>query len=207
MKPVKTGQIPNTNIYAIKDFIVNVYLIKTDTGYIMIDAGLNAQKIKNSIEEAGINISDVKWIFLTHSDGDHTAALALFPNAVIHMSKNEFPLINGTMKRTFWRGNSLPSGVNIDKIVPLSNGQVLSFDGIKVECILAQGHTIGSMMYLVDATYLFTGDVFKIKNGKTLVHPFTMDVNLSKKTIEKLRETVKKSHLVLTSHYGIHNNN
>ena len=204
MRPAETGQIPDTNIYAVKNFGNSVYLIKTDSGYIMIDAGLITKTIENSLKEADINVNDVKWIFLTHSDGDHTASLTLFPNANIYMSNDEFPLINGTMKRNFLGANIMPAGINIDKIIPLSNGQEFLFDGTKIKCILAQGHTIGSMMYLVDDRYLFTGDAFKIKKGNMYVHPYSMDVNLSKKTVERFRETVKNSQIVLTAHYGIH---
>jgi len=204
--PVETGQIPNTNIYVIKDFGNNVYLVNTGNGYIMFDAGLNAKNIENAIKELNINLNDVKWIFLSHSDGDHLAALTLFPNAEIYMSKDEILLINGTVKRSFLGYNSLPNGINIDRIIPLSNGQELIFNETKVKCILAQGHTIGSMLYLVDDKYLFTGDAFKIKNGNISVHPYTVDKKLSKKTIEQLEDTINNAIIVLTSHYGIHNN-
>jgi hypothetical protein len=61
------------------------------------------------------------------------------------------------------------------------------------------------MVYLVDSTFLFTGDVVKIKNGKKSVHPYRMDSGLSKKTLEQLNENLSNS-LILTSHYGLHYN-
>ena len=173
----------------------------------MIDAGLNMKNIENSLKEENINTNDVKWIFLTHSDGDHVAGLSLFPNATIYMSKEELSLINGTMKRTFLGGNTMPSGVDINKIITLSNGQELLFGGIKVKCILAPGHTIGSMLYLIDDRYLFTGDAFKVKDKNISVHPYTMDKKLSKETIEKLRGTITDSQMVITAHYGHYGNN
>jgi len=206
MNPVKTGQIPGTNIYAVKNAIVTVYLIKTDSGYILVDAGSNAAQLENSLRKAGINIDDVKWILLTHSDSDHTAALTLFPNAAIHMSKDELPLINGTMKRAFFGGNKLPSEINIEKITLLTDGQELLFGGANVKCISAPGHTDGSMLYLADNRYLFTGDVFMIGNGKIGVHPFAKSRELNRKTIERLSETIDGASIVLTSHYGYMNN-
>jgi len=207
MNPVKTGQIPGADMYAVKNAINTVYLIKTDNGYILVDAGSNVNQLGNSLGEAGINNSDVKWILLTHSDSDHVTALTLFPNANIYMSKDELPLINGTVRRNIFGGNKLPSGIDIDKISLLSNGQELLFGGVKVECILAPGHTNGSMMYLAANRYLFTGDAFMINNGKIAVHPFTMDPELSKKTIEQLRGTIENSSFVFTSHYGLIKNN
>jgi glyoxylase-like metal-dependent hydrolase (beta-lactamase superfamily II) len=159
------------------------------------------------LDGAGINIDDVKWILLTHSDSDHTAALNLFPNAVIHMSKDELPLINGTVKRNIFGGNKMPPGIDIDKISLLSDGQELSFDGIKVKCISAPGHTIGSMLYLVDNRYLFTGDALMVSNGKIGVQPFSMDSELNRKTIERLKETIDGDSIVFTSHSGLMKNN
>ena len=207
MTTAETGAFSNTSIYIIKDNIgVNVYLIKTDNGYIMIDAGLNVKNIDNSLNEANINSNDIKWIFLTHSDGDHIAALTLFPNAEIYMSKDEFKLIDGTMKRNFLGGNNIPSSVNINNIMQLSNRQILLINGIKIECILAPGHTIGSMLFLIDDKYLFTGDTIKIKNGNMSIHPYSMDKNLAKATIDQIREIIGDDYIIFTSHYGIHNN-
>jgi glyoxylase-like metal-dependent hydrolase (beta-lactamase superfamily II) len=207
MKPVKTGLIPDTDIYAIRNAIVTVYLIKTDSGYILVDAGLNLAKLKNSLREAGINIDDVKWVLLTHSDSDHTAALTLFPGAAIHMGKDELPLVNGTVKRNIFGGNKMPPGIDVDKIILLSDGQELSFGGIKVKCISAPGHTNGSMLYLVDNRYLFAGDALMINNGNIGVQPFAMDKELNWKTIESLRGTIDSVYIVLTSHYGLMKNN
>jgi len=206
-RPPEAGQILNTDIYVVEDFGNSLFLIKTDNGYIMIDAGLNVKKIENYFNKEKINFNDVKWIFLTHSDGDHVAGLTLFPNANIYMSKEELPLINGTIKRSFLGYISLPDGINIDRIIPLSNGQELIFNKTKVKCIAAPGHTIGSMLYLVDDKYLFTGDAFKIKNGKINVHPYAMDANLSGKTIEEISGIVNNSQIVITSHYGLRYNN
>lgn len=200
------GQIHNTNIYVAKD-MAGVFLIKANDGYIMIDAGMSKKNIEKSLKDANMGTNEVKWIFLTHSDGDHVGALTLFPNANIYMSKDEIPLVNGSVKRSFMGYTSLPDGISIDRIIPLSNGQELLLNGTKVKCISAPGHTIGSMLYLIDESYLFTGDAFKIKNGNITVHPYTMDKNLSKKTIEQLKETISKSKIVITSHYGMHYNN
>ena len=203
MGPVKTGQIPGTDIYAVRNAIVTVYLIKTDSGYMLIDAGLNGNRLKASLEELGVNVNDVKWVLLTHSDSDHTAALAMFPNAAIHMGKDELPLINGTMKRAFFGGNKMPPGIDINKINLLSDGQELLFGGTRVKCISAPGHTNGSMLYMIGNGELFTGDAFIIDNGKIGVHPFAKDKELSRKTIERLRETIDRSYIVFTSHYGL----
>jgi len=204
MKPAETGQVPGTNIYIVKNKIGAVFFIKTDSGYIMIDSVSDINTLKTSLEENKISINDVKWIFLTHSDYDHVAGLALFPNADIFMSEDELQLIDGTSKRSPFGGNKMPSGADIGKIILLQDGQEFLFNATQIKSIKTPGHTNGSMAYLVDGQYLFTGDAFKIKNVNISVHPYTMDKNLAKKTIEQLTETISNSSIVLTSHYGLY---
>jgi glyoxylase-like metal-dependent hydrolase (beta-lactamase superfamily II) len=202
MVPAPTGGIPNTNIYAVRNVSNSVNFIKTDSGYIMVDAGSNPKKMEKSLKETGLDPNNVKWILLTHSDYDHVGLLTLFPNAVIYMSEDELPLIDGKVKRNATGYNSLPSGIDINKIVLLSEGRELLFSGVKVECIKAPGHTNGSMAYLMDGKYLFSGDAFKVVNGVTGVHPYTMDEEIAEKSINKLKEISAKCSLILTAHYG-----
>jgi glyoxylase-like metal-dependent hydrolase (beta-lactamase superfamily II) len=202
MSPAKTGAILETNIYAIRNMANAVYFLQTDSGYIMVDAGSTAKDIGTAMADNNIPLESVKWILLTHSDYDHVAALPLFPHAKIYMSEDEIPLINGTLKRNASGGNSLPVG--IDRIDFLRDGQELDLDGCSVKTIKAPGHTIGSAVYLVDDTYLFTGDTFRYRDGKASVHPFSMDAETSKQTMEALADTITKSSLVLTAHYGYH---
>jgi glyoxylase-like metal-dependent hydrolase (beta-lactamase superfamily II) len=201
---VRTGQIQNTNIYAIrsgigKELFSNAFLIDTNNGYILIDAGGNMADFEASLSAIGIHANDVKWIFLTHSDRDHIAALPLFPNAQVHMSEDEILLLNGTIprhpSRTHSRYNSIPDGIDIEKIILLSDDQELFFNGVSIKAIKAPGHTHGSMVYLADNRYLFTGDVFSVTNGRIGVHT---------SATERLRETVNNSSIVFTSHWGFH---
>ena len=202
MASVKAGKIQNTNVTVVNAMSA-VYFIKTESGYIMIDAGLSAKSLAQSMKEASINPGEVKWIFLTHSDGDHVGGLTLFPYAEIHISEDEFPLLNGEKKRSVFGGNKMPSGIDINNFILLHGGQELLLDGIKINCIKAPGHTPGSMVFLADGKYLFTGDVLKIKDGAESVHPYSMDKALSKKTIQQLKEIINGSSIIFTSHYGV----
>ena len=203
MNPAETGQIRNTNIYAVRDGFVTVYFVKTDNGYIMFDAGRNIEKLKAVLKKTEINADNVRLIFFTHSHYDHVSGLTLFPNAKTYMCKDELPLLNKRIKREMYKKNNSSQGIDITKIIPLSNNEEVLFYQTKIKCLAAPGHTIGSMVYLVNEQYLITGDAFCIKDRNVDVHLATKDKKLAKETIERLKETINKSSIVLTSHFGI----
>jgi glyoxylase-like metal-dependent hydrolase (beta-lactamase superfamily II) len=202
MRPAETGVIPGTSITAVKNNRNAVFFVDTGNGYIMIDAGSNAESLKTITEALRIAAEEVKWIFLTHSDYDHVEALPLFPNAEVYMNAAELPLLNGIVKRNAFGGNSLPDGIHASGINRLVDGEVFSLGDTKIECVNSPGHTIGSMSYLVDGKYLFTGDAFMVNFESISVHPFTMDRELAEQSIGKLEEIVSACELVLTAHYG-----
>ncbi|MCL1794222.1 MAG: MBL fold metallo-hydrolase [Oscillospiraceae bacterium] len=205
MKPAKSGEIFETGIYAIQNQRNCLYVIKASDGYIAIDAGSNANTAKKRLAEFEIGLPEVKSVFLTHSDYDHTAALAIFARAKIYMGEDEAQMIDGTAKRSPLLGyNALPGGMAPGSAGLVGDGQKLSLGDRAIECIKAPGHTPGSMAYLVDGKYLFTGDAFGLGSGGPQIHPFTMDKKTAGESIEKLGETMKGSEIVLTSHYGLY---
>lgn len=208
MKPAESGKIPGTGIYAIKNQRNCLYLIESDDGYIMIDAGSNVKTVKQKLSEFEIDQSDVKSVFLTHSDYDHTAALALFTNAQIYMSEDELQMIDDRVKRSSILGyNALPNGISSDSIVLLADKQKLILGGCTIECIKSPGHTLGSMVYLLDGKYLFTGDAFSVIKGAAEVHSFTMDREIAGISIKNLDGVIRRSKMVITSHYGFYMSN
>ena len=202
MSPAKTGRIADTGIIAVNNGMCNVFLIESNDGYALIDAGVNMKLLETSLADLGILPSDIKHIFLTHSDGDHVAALPLFAGAEIYMSENEMQMIDGRTNRNGGSSNSLPAGTDESSVVPLKDGQEVKVGDRVIRGVNAPGHTPGSMLYIADDSYLFTGDAFIINDNKLGVHPFTMDAEKSKETIERLYGEITGTELTFTAHYG-----
>ena len=97
---------------------------------------------------------------------------------------------------------SLPEGINRDSITLLKDREILNLLNHQVLCMKAPGHTTGSMMFLLDGMYLFTGDALRVSWKKLGVHPFSMDEDTAFKTILIMEEIITGSNLVLTAHYG-----
>ena len=202
MTPAATGEIPGTNIFAVNNSLNALYFIDTDEGYIVVDAGSDTKAVAQTLTETGIAPSDVKYVLLTHSDYDHVASLPLFGNAQIYMCEDEMQVLDGTTKRNFYSSNSLPDDILLGNITLLEDGQDLELGGHSVECIKVPGHTTGSMAYLLDGQYLFTGDALKVADGEMDIHPFTMDKETAKNSIDRINEIKNESELMLTAHYG-----
>lgn len=207
MKPTETGEISDTGIYSVMNRVNNMFFIKSDDGYIVIDAGSDSESVKESLEQISIDPLEVKYVLLTHSDYDHTGSLTLFPNAQIYIGKDELNMVDGSVKRNMFSKNSLPDGISSDSLNLIENNQELVFGGITVECIEMPGHTPGSIAYLIGSQYLFTGDAFKVNNKTLGIHPFTMDKNKSKESTRKIYESRNNYQYILTSHYGYYNSN
>jgi glyoxylase-like metal-dependent hydrolase (beta-lactamase superfamily II) len=89
----------------------------------------------------------------------------------------------------------------------LKENEVVNVGGIKVECFLVPGHTWGHMVYLVDDSYLFTGDTiwFGADGGYSFIGTLAEDNRLSVQSLEKLEKNLlarKKNIKVITGHTG-----
>lgn len=198
MTPLNTGMV-TANIYAIQDDYVNVYLIRSDSGYILIDAGKDQDAIKAGLDELMIDASEIIAIFLTHSDADHVAAIPISPGARLYLSKHEEQMINGETSRFFIFGNNLNSkNYNL-----LEDSQVIQFPGLTIKAIHTPGHTPGAMCYLANEKYLFTGDILKLENGKVeeFHHFINMDTETDILSINKISQ-LKEVEYIFTAHYG-----
>ncbi len=207
MKPVATGVITNTEVLAVKDRMGTMYAIQSDEGYILIDAGSDVKALEKTLQQENISTEIVKSIFLTHSDADHVAAVSLFLNASVYMSEDELQMVNGEIKQGKNNSNSILNSIGLNNIMLLEDEQEVTIGEHTIKGIKAPGHTTGSMAYLVDKDYLFTGDCFRVSNNKLLTHPFTRDEQLSEVSIRRLYDIIGSTKLTFTTHYGYYKSN
>jgi glyoxylase-like metal-dependent hydrolase (beta-lactamase superfamily II) len=79
---------------------VNIYLIRTNDGYISIDTGWDSppsvQSLEEQLAEIGAVLSDIKQIIITHCHIDHLGMIAKLKklnNAIIYINEKELELI------------------------------------------------------------------------------------------------------------------
>lgn len=199
MTPAETGKISEHG-YVIKDDFVNMYLIKDSIGYIAIDAGKGIENVKKGLQELNINADEVIAVLLTHSDMDHVAALPLFKNAKLYMAKEEVNMLNGKKQKIPFVNNKMSR----NDYILLEDKQTITIGSHKINCILTEGHTSGSMCFQVNDKYLFVGDMLSLHNGKlgNSVKFFDLDHKTAHKSIAKIAN-IPNVEYILTSHWGI----
>jgi glyoxylase-like metal-dependent hydrolase (beta-lactamase superfamily II) len=198
LSPVETREIA-PGVYAVKDSYVNLFLMKNNDTYIAFDAGNNEKQVLEELLKLKIDPKTVVAVFLTHSDVDHIAALALFENAVIYLPKTEEPMANGQISRFLFMKNQLAHPHEL-----VEDNQILTISGLEIKGISTPGHTPGSMSFLVNETHLFTGDTMGIKNGEVTQFNdlFNMDTRCQRKSITRLAALPGVDY-IFTAHYGI----
>lgn len=202
MTPLETAELA-PGIFTLKDAFVNMYLIRDDSTYIAIDAGNSTQGIAAEMAKLGIAASQVKAVFLTHTDGDHVGALALFSQAKIYLSAQEEQMIDGTKARFLFFKNRIALA---DKGL-VDDQQTLLIGNVRIKGLLTPGHTPGSMCYQVNDSCLFTGDALSLKGG--YMDKFNTVFNMDTERAMQSMAGLKNLHdiaWVFTAHYGLSQN-
>ena len=202
MHVIETKEVVQ-NVFAVNNGFVNMFLVKDSDDYIAIDAGADANVIKEELKKLNIDTAKVVAVFLTHSDGDHTAALSTFSNAKIYLSRDEEQMINGKTAKMMFKHNS----ISRKDYTLLDDGQKIFIGKIQIACISTPGHTPGSMSYLVNDKFLFVGDAFGLKDGR-VDKPnsfFSMDMPTAIKSFGKINN-LPTAEYIFTAHTGYTDN-
>jgi glyoxylase-like metal-dependent hydrolase (beta-lactamase superfamily II) len=198
LAPMETGKVAD-NIFVVGDGFANMFIVQDSAQYIVIDCGMYPEIVAEQMEKLGINPDEAVAVFLTHSDADHVNALNLFDKAKLYMSKEEEQMINGNKSKNIWFDNSI---IRTDYIL-LKDREAVHIGNLKIEGILAPGHTSGMMAYLVNDKYLFTGDIVSLKDGRIAPIPaiFNMDTKQAVKSMEIIRH-IPAAEYIFTAHWG-----
>ena len=211
-KPLNTGFIDD-RVSCIREYVANIYFYTKDNHTIMIDAGYNYDRLAEKMQWLNINPKQIKEILVTHQDTDHVGAIEkgsdeLFSDATIYIGKVENEYLEGHKHRkVFWGLTTLPQVVIDNKKVLIEDGQVFYIGNIKVEAILVPGHTWGHLVYLIDDSYLFTGDTiwFGADGGYAFLNTLAEDRKLQCQSLQRLKEILEKRNLqlkIITGHTG-----
>ncbi len=211
-KPLNTGRIDD-HVACVREWIANIFFYTKNKTTIMIDAGYNYERLAEKMRWLDIVPSDIHDILITHQDTDHVGAVerdsdGLFKNAKLYISEIENQYMTGQKRRRVIFGlYKLPMVKCDNERKLLRDGNVFYIDDIKVETILVPGHTWGHMVYLIDDSYLFTGDTiwFGADGGYSFINSLAEDNELAKRSLVKLENLLRSRGIrpkVITGHTG-----
>jgi hydroxyacylglutathione hydrolase len=198
LRPIPTAMV-TAGVYAVQDGTVNLFLVNDGDDCVVIDAGNDIKSVEKGMRSLNFDPAKVKAVFLTHTDGDHVAALRLFRNAKVYISVLEEQMLNGKTHRFFIFNNKIDTPYE-----KIDDSQTVTIGKIAVKGIMTPGHTPGSICYLVNGQYLFTGDTLSLRNNEVQRFNdfFNMDSKTEEKSIRNLAH-VTGVRLILTAHYGV----
>ena len=181
---------------------VNCYLIKTDTGYLLIDTGCTKRRtdLVKELESAGCQPGNLQVIVLTHGDSDHCGNAAYLREkfgARILMHPDDSGMVErGNM---YWNRNK--SNILIRTIAPIlfrfgkserfkpdsyvEDGEDLSENGFDARVFHIPGHSKGSIGILTSEGELFCGDLLENKH-KPKVNSMMDNLTTADTSVEKL---------------------
>lgn len=162
---------------------VNVYLVREDDGFTLVDTGMagSAKAILNAAKQLG---GQIKRIALTHAHGDHVGSLdalhALIPDAEVMISARDARFLTGDKSLDADEPQTPPKGWFI-KVKTTPTRLLQPGDKVgSLEVIASPGHTPGHVAYWDSRDgVLLAGDAYTTKistsTGGTLrlLFPFT----------------------------------
>lgn len=170
---------------------INIYLIVGKYCY-LVDSGVTGSEkiIEEYLESINRKMTDIKGIFLTHSHPDHAGAAAEIKRqsgCKVYAPLPEIPWIEDIQKQYEERPipnffTLLSESVKVDQ--PLMDGDVIELEeGNKIYALATQGHSHGSMSYILNNELVFTGDAIPVANDL----PIFVDFKETMKSLDKLQ--------------------
>lgn len=211
-KPLNTGWIDD-HVASVREYVANVFFYTKGGCTIMIDAGYSYPRLAEKMSWLDLDPAQIQDILITHQDTDHVGAVeadadGLFRNAKLYIGEIENRYLTGEVHRKVFHGlYTLPQVTIPNEKMLLADGQVLDFDGIKVETFLVPGHTWGHLVFLVDDAYLFTGDAiwFGADGGKSFLNVLAESNKVAVESLSALKARLDACGLkpaVITGHTG-----
>jgi hydroxyacylglutathione hydrolase len=183
--------------------IANCYLVKTGTGFILIDTGMSFGRgtLVKTLEKAGCKPGNLNLVVITHADFDHTGNCAYLRKKYgtkIAIHRNESPavetgrmLLNRKRKQSFFNRTMmyLMGFLIFRRFKPdiyLEDGESLSAYGLDARVYHFPGHSQGSIGVLTEEGDLFCGDLLVNGNGPE-TSSFYDDTEQLKQSVARLK--------------------
>jgi hydroxyacylglutathione hydrolase len=175
VEKIMTSEITTINLGGLLGLGANCYLIRTESGFILIDTGYSPKRavLEKGLVSAGCVPGNLKLIILTHGHGDHTGNCAYLHRTyaapiamhrgdakIIEQEETSQPLFDRIIIAAMASIFGLGKGESFTPDIFLEDGDTLSEYGLDAHVFSLPGHSDGSIGILSVSGDLFCGDVF-----------------------------------------------
>jgi len=185
---------------------VNAYLVKTDTGFVLIDTGMagNRATLERELRDAGCGPGDLRLILITHGDPDHSgnasylrakygAKIAMHKSEAAAVERGNMFLSRGRLSPLRRMMKPLMSLFRLrkrDRFTPdlfLEDGDRLTEYGLDATILHVPGHSAGSIAVLTDEGAFFSGDFLENRTRPSIA-TLVDDAEALKTSFERVKK-------------------
>ena len=186
---------------------VNCYLVKTTTGFILVDTGSpnKCKELEKKLEQYGCNSENLNLIVLTHGDFDHSGNAAYIKkkyNSKIAMHPEDSQIVErGDMFLNRKKGNFFQSWMvktlfgfgkpqRFKPDLEINDGFDLTEYGLNAKVIYIPGHSKGSIGIITADGKLICGDLLEniAKTDNPKINRLMDDLATANKSIDILKK-------------------
>ena len=191
-----------TKIYPINLRFANAYLIATQDGLTLVDAGMpgDEKQIIHQIQSLGDN--NLKLIFITHAHLEHygsAAALKRITGAQIAIHEYDVDsMANGSTELGETKGRGRLTKMILSIMLPLVPVEGLQADivikdqdelqayGLNASAIHTPGHTAGSSSLFLNNRHIFVGDLVSTNGSPHIQRYYANDWSQIPKSLSRI---------------------
>ena len=145
------------NLYYVGDRKVCMHLLDTEEGLILFDCGYGhtTDMIEGSIRKLGFDPADLKYIVVTHGHFDHFGSgnvLRQRYGCKVLLSGVDTRLLQERPDRALVHLGPCPEDEICWPDVLLEDGDEIVLGSMRIRCVLAPGHTYGTMAFFFPVT-------------------------------------------------------
>jgi glyoxylase-like metal-dependent hydrolase (beta-lactamase superfamily II) len=206
---------PAGTVVPVRMGFCNVYLVKADDGYVLVDTGMlgDGRVLRSACSRAGIEFPELRLIIITHAHVDHAGAVAdakRMTGAQVLCHQQAAPFLRAGDSAPVVTHSQFMSLINavmpsayrpVDPDIVIADEFDLREYGVAGRVIHTPGHTRGSITVCLDNGEMLLGDLVRGKGAKIHIGSFYQDRKALQQSLCKLAALhPRKIHL---SHGGV----
>ncbi len=140
------------NLYFVGTVGASTHIVDTGDGLIMFDSGYqhSLYLVIDNMYKLGLDVHDLKYIFMTHGHIDHfgaTAALVQLTGAKTILGEKDRDIANGTVDLSYAKELDMEFNEFFEPDILVNDGDEITLGNTTVTAKATPGHTDGAMSY------------------------------------------------------------